>query len=253
MIEVEIDITTQDGVMDTFVTYPDLKSPDMKSPDMHNGYPVILFLMDAPGKRPELEVMATRLATSGYCVILPNLYYRKAKHVALTTRDKMNEYMDSLTTERVLEDCQHLLHWADKQDFASNGDAGVVGYCMSGPFAFAAAGLMSDRIRAGASIHGVRLMTEASDSPHLHAKNIRGEFYIGCAESDHWAPVELIQQLAKYIETHEINATIEWYPETEHGFVFPDRLQKYHFKAAERHWHRLNDLFGRHLLPNRTR
>jgi carboxymethylenebutenolidase len=34
---------------------------------------------------------------------------------------------------------------------------GAVGYCMSGPFACAVAGMFPTRIRAAASIYGVRL------------------------------------------------------------------------------------------------
>ena len=39
----------------------------------------VLLLMDAPGIREELRDMARRLATVGYCVLLPNLYYRAGR------------------------------------------------------------------------------------------------------------------------------------------------------------------------------
>lgn len=240
MREQEADIQTNDGVMNTYVVYPDEGGP----------FPVILFLMDAPGRRPELEQMACRLACSGYCVLLPNLYYRKARDPDLHNRDTMVEYMDSLSNQLVLEDCQALLNWTANQPFASDGPAGVVGYCMSGPFAFTVAGQMPERVRAGASLHGVRLMTEAADSPHLNAANVSGEFYIGCAQYDHWAPVEMINRLQHFTEEHAARVRIEWYPNTEHGFVFPERAGKYHRIAAERHWHRLQTLFARHLTAS---
>ena len=66
MIEHHIDIKTADGVMNTFITHPEESGP----------HPVVLFLMDAPGKREELHDMARRIATAGYYVVLPNLYYR---------------------------------------------------------------------------------------------------------------------------------------------------------------------------------
>jgi len=40
---------------------------------------------------------------------------------------------------------------------------------------------------------------------------------------------------------------IEWYPGVEHGFAFPQRAGIYDKPAAERHWERLFDLFGRNL------
>jgi carboxymethylenebutenolidase len=35
---------------------------------------VVLFYMDAPRKREELHDIARRIATVGYCVVVPNLY-----------------------------------------------------------------------------------------------------------------------------------------------------------------------------------
>ena len=43
----------------------------------HDGpHPVVLYLMDAPSIRPALKDMASRLATAGYYVMLPYLFYR---------------------------------------------------------------------------------------------------------------------------------------------------------------------------------
>ena len=237
MIELEIDISSKDGEINTFIACPDEGGP----------YPIVLLLMDAPGMRPELNKMATRLATSGYYVVLPNLYFRKSRDTNFTSREQMVEYMDSLSNTQVLDDCETLLRWCDQQPLAAAGPAGVVGYCMSGPFAFYTAAKLNNRIKAGASIHGVRLMTEAEDSPHLGAAQIQGEFYIGCAQTDHWAPVEMINRLQQYTRSLNANIRIEWYPETEHGFVFPERAGKYHHIAAERHWQRLLAMFARNL------
>ena len=70
---------------------------------------------------------------------------------------------------------------------------------MSGPFAFAAASTHSARIKVSASIHGVRLFTESEDSPHLDASKIEGEMYFCCAETDDWAPPEMVEGLDKFL------------------------------------------------------
>ena len=124
---------------------------------------------------------------------------------------------------------------------------GVVGYCMSGPFAFALAAQAADRVAAAASFHGVRLATEALDSPHLTAAQVRGELYFGCAETDEWAPKEMIDALDEHLAGTDVRYRIEWYPGTHHGFVFPLRAGMYEKASAERHWERLFDLFGRNL------
>ena len=69
MIEQTLDIRTRDGDMETFICYPERGGP----------YRAIFLLMDAPGIREELRDMARRLATVGYHVLLPNLYYRAGR------------------------------------------------------------------------------------------------------------------------------------------------------------------------------
>ena len=69
MIDRHLDIQTRDGVMNTFITHPEEEGP----------HPVVLLLMDAPGKREELHDMALRIATVGYCCLVPDLYYRQGK------------------------------------------------------------------------------------------------------------------------------------------------------------------------------
>src|SRR3984885_5322230 len=69
MKEQIVDIRTKDGAMETFLCCP----------ERGGLYPPVLLLMDAPGIREELYDMARRLATSGYYVLLPNLYYRAGR------------------------------------------------------------------------------------------------------------------------------------------------------------------------------
>lgn len=239
MIESEPDIATPGGAMNTFITHPEAGGP----------HPLIVFLMDAPGKREELHDMARRLGTVGYYVMLPNLYYRRVRdfQVGPDTRAEMMGHMNSLTNAMVCEDIAACMAHAAGDPAAREGSMGVVGYCMSGPFAFAAASAFPDRVAAAASFHGVRLFTEALDSPHLQADRVQGELYFGCAETDEWAPKAMVDGLEAYLGETSVNHRVEWYPGTAHGFVFPQREGLYQKAAAERHWERLFDLFGRSL------
>ncbi len=241
MKEQEIDIQTADGAMPTFITVPDEGGP----------YPVILFLMDAPGKREELHDMARRFATAGYYVMLPNLYYRTDPNFVSDfteeARTIQRQHMDALTNKMVVEDCRTLLEFADKDDDACDGSVGCTGYCMSGPFAFAAAAQIPDRIKASACIHGVKLCNDDDDSPHLDARKIHGEIYFGCAENDLHIEREELEALEAHLKNTDINYRVEWYPGTNHGFVFPQREGMYDKLGAERHWERLFAMFKRCL------
>jgi len=241
MIEREIDIPTPDGSMNTFITHPEEGGP----------HPAIVFYMDAVGKRGELHDMARRLASAGYYVILPNLYYRRDREFRLGPGEEalriMFSHMRTLTRPLVLMDTTALLGVIDGDPAARPGKLGVVGYCMSGPFAFWAAAAYPDRVAAAASFHGVALCTDAPDSPHRLADRITGELYVGCAETDSYAPAEMIHALEAHLKTTPLRYRVEWYPGAHHGFVFPKRTTVYDRPSAERHWERLHALFRRNL------
>ncbi len=242
MIERQLDLATKDGKTTTFIVHPDRGGP----------HPVILFLMDAPAIREELRDMARRFATSGYYVMLPNLYYRsgvmelgpKCLEADTPERKQMADLMMGLGIAQVMSDCEGMLAFADKDKAANARSVGAVGYCMSGRFAVCTAGQFPDRVKATASIYGTRLVTEKDNSPHLIAKRSPAEFYFACAETDHWAPPEIVAALQKDLKGAK--GEVELYPGVEHGFAFPQR-RAYDKAAAEQHWERCLSLFGRNL------
>jgi carboxymethylenebutenolidase len=240
VIDRHLDIGTRDGAMNTFVTHPDGGGP----------HPVVFFYMDAPGKREELHDMARRIATVGYFVVLPNLYYRSAQEFDYTqgdpteTRKTMFGLMGTLTDDLIASDTEAMLAFVDGDAAADASRIGCVGYCMSGPFSFAMAATYPDRIACAASVYGVRLFGDGSPA-HL-AERVRGELYFACAEFDDYAPAEMVDGLEQHLGTIGANARVPLDPGVHHGFAFPQR-PVYDKPAAERHWERLFALFARNL------
>ncbi len=242
MIEKTVEIPTKDGKTTTFIVHPERGGP----------HPVILFYMDAPAIREELRDMARRFATAGYYVVLPNMYYRSgvmelgplSADPNSPQRKQMFALMGSLSIPLVMEDTKGLLAYVDGDPAARKDHMGAVGYCMSGQYAVNAAAHFPERFTAAASIYGVQLLTDKPDSPHLMAGKVKGEVYFGCAETDHWMPIEQIPTLKEAVKG--LNAEVEIYPGVEHGFAFPQRAA-YNKDAAERHWERLYALFRRNL------
>jgi carboxymethylenebutenolidase len=93
-------------------------------------------------------------------------------------------------------------------------------------------------------MYGVSLATDQPDSPHLAAPKTKAELYFGCAETDVYAPMEVIEKVQAGMTGS--NNEVEIYPGTHHGFAFPKR-PVYHRDAAERHWERLLALYRRNL------
>ena len=243
MIEDIIDLPTKDGGMETFIVRPERGGP----------HPAIFFLMDAPGIREELYDMARRLGTSGYYVLLPNLYYRAGRDTKYgadvlehgsAEHTRMRAVRTKMTIPPVMDDIAAMLAFIDKQQEVKRGPVGTHGYCMSGPYSLAAAARYPDRIAAAASFYGTWLVSDAVESPHLNLGKAKGELYIACAEHDELAPLPMVAELKGLLEKSGSRGELEIYPGVHHGFAFPQR-KVYDKPAAERHWERLLALYRR--------
>ena len=116
MREQTLDIATRDGAMETFVVHPD-----------RGAHPPVLLLMDAPGIRDELRDMARRLATVGYYVMLPNLYYRAGRDTMYgpdvltkgsTEQERMRAVRTKMTIPPVMDDVAAMIAWQMKVSIA---------------------------------------------------------------------------------------------------------------------------------------
>jgi carboxymethylenebutenolidase len=244
MLEQTLDIAGKDGAMETFICRPERGS-----------HPAVLFLMDAPGIREELRDMARRLASVGYCVLLPNLYYRAGRDTIYgaevlvhgsAEHQRMRAVRTKMTIPPVMDDFATMLAFVDAADGVKRGPIGVHGYCMSGPYALAAAARYPDRVAAAASFYGTWLISDAVESPHLSFAKVKGELYIACAEIDELAPLAMVAKLRTLFEQAGSPGELELYPGAHHGFAFPQR-KIYDKAAAERHWERLIGLYRRRL------
>lgn len=246
MLEETLDINTADGQMETFICWPERGGP----------FPTVFFLMDAPGVREELRDMVRRLATVGYYVLLPNLYYRAGRDTIFgpdvleqgsAERQRMRAIRTNMTIPPVMRDIAAMLAFVDRQEAVKQGPVGCHGYCMSGPYALAAAARYPNRIAAAASFYGTWLVSEAEESPHRSLHKVQGELYIACAEHDELAPLPMVEELRGLFTQSGVAGELELYPGVHHGFAFPQRWC-YDKPAAERHWERLLGLYRRRLL-----
>ncbi len=239
------DIQTRSGAMETFIVHPDRGGP----------HPAIIMQMDAPGIREELYDMARRLCSVGYYVLLPNLYYRAGKSTKYgpgvlekgsAEQARMRAVRTKMTIPPVMDDFADMFTFLDTQPAAKPGPVGTQGYCMSGPYALAAAARYPDKIAAAASFYGTWLVSENEESPHLNLGKAQGELYIGCAEHDELAPLPMVEQLKGLLDVSGAKGELEIYPTVHHGFAFPQRWC-YNKQGAERHWERLIALYRRTL------
>jgi carboxymethylenebutenolidase len=242
MQEKTITIDTPDGAMPVFITHPEAQGV----------YPVVVFYMDALGIREELRDLARRVATVGYYVLLPNLFYRAGGPSFDPSRlpdyidPAMQELNHATTLAMVAADTGALLDYVDGEEAAAQGPKGAIGFCMGGRHALAAAAHYPRQIKAAASIHGGFLVTDKADSPHLLIAKVQGELYFGFARDDPVAPTEHRQVIETQMQNHAIQGQVEMHHGSRHGFIFPERYC-YDKQAAERVWERWFDMLRRHL------
>ena len=235
-------IGTNDGTCPAYVYRPDGNGP----------WPAVLVFMDGLGIRPAMLEIGERLATHGYFVLLPDLYYRSGPYEPMDPhrvfadaeqrKTLMTRFMSLATPANVMADTKFFLDYLATQRDVKPGGIGTTGYCMGGLMSLTAAGTYPDRIVAAASYHGGRLATDAPDSPHRLAPNIKARVYVAGAIEDQTFPDDMKARLETALSDAGVDHKIETYP-AKHGWVLRD-TPVYDATAAERHWKTLLALFG---------
>jgi carboxymethylenebutenolidase len=211
--------------------------------------------MDGVGIRDALVTMARHIASNGYYVALPNLFYRSGAYAPFdgasafsnaAERERLKGLIKEITPARVMSDTSVVLDLFKDDAATRAGKVGTVGYCMGGGPAIRAAGQFPDRVFAAASYHGGNLATDAPDSPHILASKARARLYIGYAENDSSFPEMQRQRLETALTNGRVPYTMELY-KAAHGFAVPD-LPAYNKEAAAKHWQTMLGLFRESLL-----
>lgn len=236
-----VDIPVDDGVLDLHVFTPESGAD--------GPWPALVLYMDAFGVRPALAGMAQRLASHGYVVGLPNLYYRTPfapfqPNVVATEgpeRERFKGMIASITHAMVMRDTRTVIEWLDRQPSVRRNGLGALGYCMGGGYTLSAAGTFPERVVVAASFHGGSLATDKPDSPHRLAPKMRGRIYVGAAEIDASFPSDQQVRLEHALTEAGVRHTIEIYAKAKHGFAVTGHIV-YDHEAAELHWQRLVDL-----------
>jgi len=247
-----VDVPTRDGTADALFCRPASGGP----------HPGVLLFMDAYGLRPAVEAHTRRLAGHGYCVFVPNVFYRSRRspvldnleeRIGLPDRSALFEELKPMiarvTPEAAIADGQAWLAFLRGRPEVREAPIGTVGYCMGGRMALRIAGEFADAVSAAASFHGGNLATGEDDSPHLSAVRAAAELYIGHADNDRSMDPEQMGRLTRALADAHIRHTAELYPGAAHGWTQTD-TPAYDEASTERHWARLTELFGRVLQPN---
>jgi len=248
MPQEHVTLHTRDGECPTVVVTPEGLGP----------WPAVIFYMDGFGIRPGMLQMAATVASGGYLVLVPDLFYRAGRYQALVPKDVfaggdvravIGPLMASTDNRKAGEDdTRAFLDYLDTRRDVAGPLVGTVGFCMGGAMAITAAGIYPDRVAATVSFHGGNLATDDPKSPHLLAPRIRAELYVAAADQDQSYPPEMAARMEKALSDAGVRHHAEVYPGAKHGWMKPD-FPIHDEAAAARGWREMFALFDRALKP----
>jgi carboxymethylenebutenolidase len=240
-----IEIQTADGTADAYLTG-------------EPGKPGVLLYVDAIGLRPQIEEMADRIASWGYVVLAPHVFYRDGGAVELAPKGDLRDagareaFFAAGVMERVagltpeLAETDAAAWVAELEKHAGDGPIGVTGYCMGARLAVRTAGQFPGTVAAAGGFHGGGLVTDAEDSPHLAIADSTAAYAFGHADQDSSMPMEQVEALEQVLQDAGVEHVNEIYEGAAHGYSMAD-TSAYDEAATERHFNVLRDLFARTL------
>lgn len=241
----DVDIKTPAGTADAYFVHP-----------TEGRHPGVLIWPDIFGLRPAFRQMATRLAESGYAVLVVNPFYRSRRAPTAPERADMSDpavrealmaLRASLSADTAQMDAKAFVEYLDQQAVVdTQRKIGTAGYCMGGPLVMRTAAALPERIGAAASFHGGGLATDKPDSPHRLIPLMKAQFLIAIAENDDERRPNEKALVREAFDAAGVTAEIEVYEGALHGWCPPDSAV-YHEAQAERAWSRMLKLFERAL------
>jgi carboxymethylenebutenolidase len=243
----QVSIPTPDGAARAFVFTPDTGQ---------GPWPAAILYMDALAIRPAMFEMGERLAAGGYFVLLPDMFWRLGDYAPMNPAEVFGDpakraelfskFIGSTGPEPSMRDTGAFLDWLAAQPKARADKVGVTGYCMGGGMALRAAATFPDRVAAAAAFHAGNVATDAPDSVHRLAPNIRGKVLVAGADEDSSFDEAQFERLKAAMRDGGVDAEVTIYRGAKHGYA-PTDMPVYDRDAAERHWRELFALFDETL------
>lgn len=219
--------------------------------------PAVLLYMDAIGLRPQIWEMSERIASWGYTVLAPNIFYRSGSargtspQTNLRAPGERKAYfteagprMESLT--RDLSRTDTALYLETLRRLSGSDHIGVVGYCMGVRLAMRAAGDHAQTVKVLGGFHGGGLVTDAVDSPHLSLSTARAALLLRHADHDPSMSPEAMVVIERTCRNASVALSQEVYQDAPHGYSMAD-TSMYDEGAAERHFEELRTHLNMYL------
>lgn len=216
-----VTFATPDGTMDGFLVQPAVGK-----------HPAVILWPDIASIRESKRMIARKLASAGYGVLVVNPYYRDvageqfadfAGFIAGGGFQKVGPWRRKLDAAAIMRDAGAIVAWLDgQQGIDTARGIGTQGYCMGGPFTVWSAAAVPGRIKAAASFHGGGLVRPDNPmSPHALLGKVDASLLIAVAQDDDAeAPADKVT-FANAANAAGVKAQVKVYA-GDHGWMVPD-------------------------------
>ncbi len=194
--------------------------------------PAIVLIQEWWGLNAQIRGVARRLVALGYNVLIPDLY--RGKHAS--DADEAKHLMGDLNfPDALFQDLAGAVHTAHE----NHGKVAVLGFCMGGALALAAAVHLQE-LSAAVVFYGIPPAVLADPA------QLRVPLIAHYADRDDWCTPEAVRTLEQQLAHVPVEHTLHRY-DADHAFFNEARPEVYDAAASELALQRTLEFLGRHL------
>lgn len=218
-----------------------------KRPAGDGPWPKVVMFHDGPGIRNATHAFATKLASDGYDVVVPDLFHRHGRLIGFEpprsqeVMDRLMGMVRSLTDDGIQSDLDVTL---DAAGVGPSDRLGVIGFCLGARAVFRTLERRPEQFVVGAMWHPSFLVDEPNP-PHLAAADLDQPLFIGVGDADQVQSIERHQAFFDAVAPLD-NVDVEVFPGADHGYTWPDH-PTYDENAATRSFAQTTALFRSYL------
>lgn len=198
--------------------------------------PGVIVIQEWWGLVDHIKALADRFAAEGFFALAPDLYHGDST----TSPDDAGRLMMALDIERAISELGGAEQVLLGLDGIRGSTVGVVGFCMGGRLALAAA-CKRPQIGACVNFYGVH------PNVSLDLAGLRAPVLGLFGENDGFVAQEDVRKLEHELQQAGKSATFHVYPGADHAFFNDSRPDVYNEEAAGDAWNRTLDFFREHL------
>jgi len=230
-----ISLPTPDGLMAVYEALPDGEARAC-----------VIVAQEGFGVNGHIEGVARRFAAAGHHALVPHLYHRSGDPVIkYGDTPAVLQQFEKVSAQTLHDDLAATIAYAELSGHDAR-DVAVVGWCMGGVVAFAAATMFD--IGAAVTFYGAGVGESRLGCPAMvdAVSQLRAPWLGIFGDRDRGIPVEQVKRLRAVLPHAPVQAELVRYADAEHGF-FCDERPSYHEASARDGWARTLAWLHAHL------